>query len=78
MKNKLEPEEFEQLPVGDTFILSNTELEVVAQIGCAGCFLAREGIYCTALQECGIIPQCRWRARADKNQVIFKEVEDGQ
>lgn len=78
MKNQLEPEEFEQLPVGDTFILGNVELEVVVQIGCTGCFLDREGIYCTALQECGIRPQCSRRARADKNQVIFREVEDGQ
>lgn len=49
MKNKLEPEEFEQLPVGDTFILGNTELEVVAQIGCTGCFLDRGGGYIVQL-----------------------------
>lgn len=76
MKNKLEPEEFEQLPVGDAFILGNTELEVVVQIGCTGCFLDREGIHCTTLQKYGIIPQCSRRARADRDQVIFKEVKN--
>lgn len=78
MKNQLEPEEFEQLPVGDTFILGNVELEVVVHIGCKGCFLDREGIFCTILQKYGIRPQCSRRARADKNQVIFREVKDGQ
>lgn len=74
-------EEFENLPVGETFSYKGKILQINKveknYCTCDGCYFRNYSCSeCIYLSRQGIIPQCTSLSRKDRNNVIFKEVEN--
>lgn len=74
-------EEFENLGIGETFILGCRKFKVVEiEDGCNGCFFESdcgfENCLGYELQESYLLPECSKYCRKDKKNVIFKEMEE--
>lgn len=76
-------EEFENLPVGETFVCGNKKIIVKlaeTDTSCKGCIFYHSknysGSLCVALEKIGAIPECDILFRKDGNSVVFVEVKD--
>ena len=77
-KKSLSEAYFKNLGPGKRFMLGRFVLKVVPGFLCVGCFLNSKGVDCNLLKDNGFIPHCQGAARADQQDVVFKEVVNGK